>query len=69
MGDGAEYPGWIPCGAELDKTRTKFRILKFFPDEIRLRLYYAGQGRKSPCLKIYPLQNQWRQGDMAEALS
>ncbi len=57
MGDGAEYPGWIPCGAKLDKTRPKFRIFKFFPDEIRLRSYYpadggtegAGQGRKSPC--------------------
>jgi len=33
MGDGAEYPGWIPCGAKLDKTRPKFRILKFSPDE------------------------------------
>ena len=42
MGDGAECPGWIPCGAKLDKTRTKFRILKFFLDE----------RRKSPCLKI-----------------
>ena len=52
MGGGAEYPGWIPCGAKLDKTRPKFRILKFSPDEIRLRSYYAGQGRKSPCRKI-----------------
>ena len=41
MGDGAECPGWIPCGAKLDKTRTKFPILKFFLDE----------RRKSPCLK------------------
>ena len=33
MGDGTEYPGWIPCGAKLDKTRPKFRIFKFFPDK------------------------------------
>jgi hypothetical protein len=49
-------------GAKLDKTRTKFTIFKFFLDE----------SRKSPCLKIFPLQNQWRQGargDMAAALS
>ncbi len=88
MGDGAEYPGWIPCGAKLDKTRPKFSIFKFLPDEIRLRSYYpadggtegAGQGRKSPCSKIYPLQNQWprrwrdlrrqrQRGDMAAVLS
>ncbi len=65
MGDGAECPGprrrlpfgkgppsggGIPCGAELDKTHTKFSFLRVLPDGIRLRLYYAGQGRKSPCL-------------------
>ncbi len=33
MGDGAECPGWIPCGAKLDKTRTKFVFFKAFPDE------------------------------------
>ena len=33
MGDGAEYPGWIPCGAKLDKTRTKFVFFKASPDE------------------------------------
>ena len=42
MGDGAECPGGIPCGAKLDKTRPKFAILKFLPDE----------RRKSPCRKI-----------------
>jgi hypothetical protein len=31
-----------PFGAKLDKIHTKFRILKFFPDE----------RRKSPCSKI-----------------
>ena len=39
-------------GAELDKTPPKFCILKFFPDKTRLRSYYAGQGRKSPCLNV-----------------
>ena len=33
MGNGAEYPGWIPCGAKLDKTQPKFSILEFLPDE------------------------------------
>ena len=33
MGDGAECPGWIPCGAKLDKTPPKFCIFKFLPDE------------------------------------
>ena len=52
--------------AKLDKTRLKFRIFKFFPDETRLRSYYpavggtegAGQRRKSPCLKIFALHIQ-----------
>ena len=42
MGDGAECPGWIPGGAKLNKTPTKFPILEFSHDE----------KRKSPCLKI-----------------
>ncbi len=46
MGDGAECPGGIPCGAKLDKTQPKFPILEFSPDK----------SRKSPCLKIYPPQ-------------
>ena len=41
MGDGAEYPGWIPGGAKLDKTPTEFVFFKASPDE----------RRKSPCLK------------------
>ena len=42
MGDGAECPdpqgplwGRNPFGAKLNKTHTKFRILKFSPDEMR----------------------------------
>ncbi len=49
-------------GAKFDKTHTKFRILKLFPDE----------KRKSPCLKIFPPQNRPRGhswGDMAVASS
>ena len=36
--------GETRTGAKLNKTPTKFRILKFFPDETRLRSYYPADG-------------------------